>query len=109
MNNFNKLLENDLTEIEEPRVKSTVSFTINVPIVNYKDKGSLDHEYAKRDDQTPVLVAIKKILKASGLKVLPLSVNVQAFFKQQTVTDTIFNVHVEGGDENFLISILDLM
>ena len=109
-NYFTKLIENELMpEPEEEKIRSTVTFELSLPISNYKSKGDNAATYAARDVVSPVLVAQEKILKTIGLKSLPLNISIKAFMKQQTNTETTFEVFVEGGDKNFLISLLDLM
>lgn len=110
MNNFNNLLERKLEEVEtEDRLNATVSFEISIPISNYKDKGDTAKDYAKRDTDSAVEAARKKIIDVSYLGAVPLNVKILAFLKKQTIDQTIFDVHVEGGDETFLLSLIDLM
>ncbi len=106
MNHFNKPLD-ILFEEKNEKLISTVTFEIEIPLVNYKDKGTLQKKYASRDTRTPVLVAKDKILKILKIKKLPLNLDITAFFKKQNSKNTIFTVHVDGADEKFLIKLLD--
>lgn len=86
----------------------TATFEVTIPLSNYEDKGTLAKKYASRDTKMAIELAKEKI-RGLGLKRIPLSVEIKAFFKSQTTSSTTFTIHVSGANEKFLLALIDTL